>query len=83
MSFCNKKCMKFTVGNASDTMTILAEILIGGSLPGVCLWMGPLWFSLNIFYCQILYSNGIEMLNSQVIWYRFLSMFRKRVIEGY
>ena len=25
MSFCNKKCMKFTVGNASDTMTILAE----------------------------------------------------------
>ena len=23
------------------------------------------------------------MLNSQVIWYRFLSMFRKRVIEGY
>ena len=24
-----------------------------------------------------------EMLNSQVIWYRFLSMFRKRVIEGY
>ena len=24
-----------------------------------------------------------EMLNSQVIWYRFLSMFRKRAIEGY
>ena len=36
----------------------------------------------SVYNCQ--YDPlHLEMLNSQVIWCRFLSMFRKRVIEGY